>query len=158
MGTRDIRSGEDWVDNATIREDTEWAEKVEATDEEIAPKTSYRPTAIPMTTAGGQQLLNAQGKPAGMKSMISHTKDEIAQLWDLKKTREPCFLCRFYQPRQVSADEKILLWRNLMREHGYTDDMVRGEFGDPRNFEYCALHRILTHKHASCPRGWKPRF
>lgn len=152
---RDIRSSKDWIDNPSIREDTTWTRDVP--DDDVTPQTRAVPTAIPMSTDGGVSLVNPDGTPMAMRSVVSRTKDEIQILWDRKQMREPCFMCKWFKCRVFNPEEKNLLFLLLSKEHGWKQEWVEGEFNDPHDFEFCVLHETLTHKNASCPRGFRKR-
>lgn len=156
MADKDIRSGDDWQDTgSSIRSDQRWVSKVPVDD--LKPETKGVRTSIPIQTDGGVHLVDANGRPMAMRSEISRTDDEIALAWKRKQEMEPCWMCKHFKRGKFTPDQKRKFLQALIKEHGWTEDMVRGEMGDIDKFEYCPVYELLTHENASCPDHWVKR-
>lgn len=156
MSEKDIRSGDDWQETgSTIRTDQRWLERVPTDD--LKPITRAVRTAIPMQTDGGVDLVGPNGRPLSMRSEIARTEDEVALAWKRKMEREPCWMCRHFRFKKFTEAEKLRFVMNLVKDHGWTEDMIRGEMGDIGKFEYCPVYKLLTHRSASCPDHWVRR-
>ena len=153
---KDIRSGDDWQETgSSIRTDQRWMDRVPTDD--LRPLTKAVRTAIPIQTDGGVDLVNEHGRPMTMKSEVARTEDELALAWKRKMEREPCWMCAHFRFQQFTDEQKLRFVMNLVQDHGWTEQMVRGEMGDISKFEYCRVYKLLTHRAASCPDYWVKR-
>lgn len=157
MGEKqDIRSGQDYEDTGyTIRSDTSWLAGVPTDD--LRPKITGVRTNIPLQNDAGAKLLDQHGRPMGIKSQVTKTRDEIEQAWKRKQAMQPCWMCKHFKRGLITPQQKMNFLRALFIEHGMTEDMINGEVGDISKFEYCPVYQLLTHEKASCPRYWVKR-
>lgn len=156
---RDIRSPENYRDGVVVgseQDDMSWAANLPRT--ENIPDSIGLKTRIQAEDQTGTPIINPNtGSPYSIRSRVIHNLTEVEKLWQLKMLREPCLLCEHFRPGVITRAEKDLFYRNLIAEHGWTEDAIKGDLGNPDNFEFCELHNILTHKQASCRSGWRPK-
>jgi hypothetical protein len=158
--TRDIRGDGRWDARPVIGSDQDnqnWRNRVPGAG--TAPKESIGiRTKVGMHDETGSKIINPQtGQPFGMNTSVVHNLTEIESDWEAKMILEPCFLCDHFRVGIHTLDEKILLLRNLVGEHGWTEEAVRKEIGDPRDYETCEVDGLLTHRGTSCPQNWTPK-
>jgi hypothetical protein len=161
MADKDIRSGDDWQETgSTHRTNQRWLERVPTDD--LKPLTKAVRAAIPMQTVGeegtgGVDIVGPDGRPLTMRSEVARTEDELALAWKRKMEREPCWMCKHFRFRVLTEEQKLRFVMNLVKDHGWTEQMIRGEIGDLSKFEYCPVYELLTHRDASCPDYWVKR-
>lgn len=154
MATQDIRSGDDVERGLTIREDKTWMNKLPI--DRADPFATSFGARIP-TKFGGKQLLDENGQPMGLTGQIGQYHDEVAIGWQKKMRLEPCMLCAHFLRGRFTAEQKALFVMNLVRDHGWTPDLIEADLGDIQTFEFCRVYRLLTHPHASCPKNFRRR-
>lgn len=153
--TKDIRGDNDpigefgpAIDDPTSSMD--WAENL--------PDPETLPDKVGMKADLPTNLINPNtNQPVNIQSNIVHDRTLVEKLWDEKRYREPCYLCEHFKEDAISRDEKILFWKNLIKDHGWSKRAVKDDLGNPDNFALCDLYESLTHRMASCPRGWRAR-
>lgn len=123
-----------------------------------APKESIGIRTRTNITDGNSKLIDPNtGQPFGITTSIIHNLTDIESDWEVKMLLEPCFLCEHWRPDVFTLEEKQLLLKNLVREHGWTEEGVAKDIGDPRDYAYCEVDNTLSHRSASCPRNWSPK-
>jgi len=154
--TKDIRGTGRWDDKPVIgspRDAQNWRNRV---PEHIGGKESIGiRTKVTIRDGEGSKVVNPQtGRPFGMATSIVHNLTDIESDWEAKMLLEPCFLCEHWHPDAYTTDEKIRLLQALVAEHGWTDEGVAKEIGDPRDYGLCGADMLLSHKATSCPTNW----
>lgn len=155
MAEKDIRSGDDMVVGDTMRTDQSWMRDIPTDD--LVPETTGLKTKIPLETAEGVQLVGPDGNPRGIRTELLRTDDEVSKAWKIKQSREPCWMCRHFKFRVFTREQKLQFIRNLIRDHGWKPEHIKGEIGNIELFEYCPVHQLLTHRNASCLKYWVRR-
>ena len=156
MAEKEIRSGEDWVDPGyTMRTDQGWLKDVPTDD--LVPETTGLKTKIPMQTDGGVALVGPDGHPMGVRTELIRTDDETQLAWNIYQAAHPCWMCQHFKFRVFTREQKLQFIRDLIRDHGWKPEHIRGEIGNIDLFEYCPVYKLLTHRNASCPKYWVKR-
>ena len=152
---RDIRSPEDWQDTGQdIHQTDDWADNVprEGLEEEARRRSFAAPINVE-TTFGGVRVPGS----SGIQGQLSRTVGERDALWMRKQEREPCFLCVHFDSQAFTRPEKFQLLQALIKEHGWSPDMVEMDLGTLDGWGYCRVYKTLNHPQASCPRHFKRR-
>lgn len=158
---RDIRGDGGWESGrpviGTAKDNQNWRNRVPGAGQ--APKESIGiRTRVGIRDSDGSHVINPNtGRPFGVGTSIIHNLSDIESDWEAKMILEPCFMCEHWLPSAYTTDEKILLLRNLVSEHGWTDEGVGKEIGDPRDYGLCEVDRLLSHRATSCPQNWSPK-
>lgn len=154
--TRDVRSSKDWVDGDSIETDRKWMDGIHLDENEL--KSEVEPAFIPLTDDAGNPLSGRDGHSMGIRSVVTRSPDELKTAWAKKQARDPCWMCRHFVFRALSRNEKLLLVRKyLVKEHGWTEEAVKGDIGNVDAYEWCRVYELMTHKMASCPRHFQLR-
>jgi hypothetical protein len=155
----DIRGDGTWTDRPVIgspEDNQNWRNRVPNTGKTPRETIGIR-TRIGITD-GNNKLINPNtGRPFGIQTSLIHNLTDIESDWEAKMILEPCHLCEHWRPEVFSLEEKIQFLRNLVREHGWTEEAVAKEIGNPRDYALCEVDGLLTHKATSCPQNWTPK-
>lgn len=152
---RDIRSSQDWVDTGEDKDSApSWQDSVpqEGLEEEARRRSYQVPAAIP-TSLSGVAVPGSTGIQGGIAKQYS--PGDV--LWARKQKMQPCMMCAHFQHGVFSPEEKALLFQRLVKDHGWSQDMLTLELGALGKYHYCRIYRLLTHMHASCPKYFKLR-
>lgn len=158
--TRDIRGDGSWEPRPVIGSDKDnqnWRNRVPGAGK--APKEAIGiRTRVGIRTEEGSKIINPQtGRPFGIGTSIVHNLTDVESDWEAKMILEPCFMCDHWLPDVYTTEEKLLLLKNLVSEHGWTEEAVAKEIGDPRDYGLCEVDHLLAHKGTSCPQNWTPK-
>jgi len=160
MDDRSIPRSDDYADSGDSIENTadQWMGRV-LQPGEATPETERVGVRLPIrTTVDDLAIPDEHGKPigAGKSTVVERDVNAFQQLWRRKQRKEPCYLCKHFVPR-FSPEQKAQIVEILVKEHGWTEELVTLDLGDLRNYEFCDVYKLLTHRMASCPRHFVPK-
>jgi len=158
MSERDILSPDEperGVPIGSDKDDYSWTRGLPDPDE--IPSNVGFVTDSPFQNGDGSAIVGPDGKPLGLQTKVVQSLTDVQKLWEIKRTREPCFLCEHFRPNVFSPEQKRRLWKLMIHETGWPVRGVADVLGSPTEYEYCEKHGQLVHKVSSCPRDWKPK-
>lgn len=157
MTEKGIPRSPDWQDTGDTPEAThsEWGPRIP--DDGIEGPETIGVRLRNTTTFGDVVVPDESGRPRGIRQQIIQDVSPIRQHWRRKQQAEPCCQCVHWIRERFSPEQKANLIGDLVKEHGWTDELVTLDLGDVANYEFCEADALLSHKFATCARKFRRR-